>query len=211
MSSYHRFLFVYDAKRDGVWREICRFLQKHYISPQAKILEIGAGYCHFINHIQGLEKHALDIFPEIEKYATQEVKISMGSCTSMENYRDDSFDVVFASNLFEHLSREDFLKTLDEIKRVLVAGGRLIVIQPNFTHCYREYFDDPTHLQIFTHVGLSDCLTSSGFRLMDVRPRFLPFSMKSKLPKIPILVRWYLNSPLKPFAGQMLLVAEKRD
>lgn len=209
MSSYHESLFVYVTKRDAVWKEICRFLQRHYISPQAKILEIGAGYCHFINHIHGRERHALDLFSEIEKYASRDVTTSIGSCIAMENYENDSFDVVFASNLFEHLNREDFLKTLDEIKRVLIVKGRLIVIQPNFKYCYQEYFDDPTHQQIFTHVGLSDSLTSSGFRVIDVKPRFLPFSMKSRLPKLPFLVRWYLNSPFKPLARQMLVVAEK--
>ncbi len=37
--------------------------------------------------------------------------------------------------------------------------------------------------------------------------RFLPFSMRSRVPKWPWLVRLYLRLPFKPMAGQMLLVA----
>jgi hypothetical protein len=82
-------------------------------------------------------------------------------------------------------------------------------LQPNFKYCGRNYFDDYTHIQIFTEISLSDLLRSHGFRLIAVRPRFLPFSMQSSLPVSPSLVRWYLRLPFKPFASQMLLVVEK--
>jgi hypothetical protein len=39
-------------------------------------------------------------------------------------------------------------------------------------------------------------------------PRFLPFSMKSRLPKVGWLVSLYLALPWRPLAGQFLLVAE---
>ena len=72
-----------------------------------------------------------------------------------------------------------------------------------------RYFDDYTHVQVFSHVSLRDRLAAAGFRVVDVRPRFLPFSMKSRLPAAGFLVWWYLRSPLKPLAGQMLVVAER--
>jgi ubiquinone/menaquinone biosynthesis C-methylase UbiE len=101
------------------------------------------------------------------------------------------------------------VRTLTEIKRVLKTNGKLIIIQPNFKYCAREYFDDYTHLQIFTHIGVTDLLIGLGFSIVDVKPRFLPFSMKSNLPKYTWLVRLYLLSPFKPFAGQMLVVAKR--
>ena len=46
--------------------------------------------------------------------------------------------------------------------------------------------------------------------MLRVEPRFLPYSMReSRLPVKPWLVRAYLRSPIRPLAGQMLLVAEK--
>jgi hypothetical protein len=48
---------------------------------------------------------------------------------------------------------------------------------------------------------------SSGWDIVEVRPRFLPLTMKSRGSALTFLVPWYLRSPVKPFAGQMLLVA----
>jgi SAM-dependent methyltransferase len=205
---YFQSRFLFDARRDVVWKEICRFLQKRYIPEQAMILEIGAGHCHFINQIRGRERHALDISNEIIRYAGQGVRTHVQSCTSMTEIDDGFFDLVFASNVFEHLTREETIKALSEIKRVLNENGKLILIQPNFRYCFKDYFDDYTHVQIFTHRGLADLLIASGFSILDTTPRFLPFSMKSSLPKHHWLVRLYLQSPFKPFAGQMLIVAK---
>ncbi len=132
----------------------------------------------------------------------------MQSCSRLDNFEEDYFDVVFASNLLEHLTQEDMEGTLEGAKRILRPRGRFIVLQPNFRYAYKQYFDDYTHLQIFTHVGLCDLLKAHGFSILEVRPKFLPFSVKSNFPVIPLLIRLYLNFPAKPFAGQMLVVAE---
>jgi hypothetical protein len=60
-----------------------------------------------------------------------------------------------------------------------VSARTLSVIQPNFRYAYREYFDDYTHVAIFTHVSLCDVFRASGFDIVDVKPRFLPLSIKS--------------------------------
>jgi hypothetical protein len=44
--------------------------------------------------------------------------------------------------------------------------------------------------------------------VIEVRPRFLPLTVKSRLPAWPILVWMYLNLPVKPLGKQMLLVAK---
>ena len=206
-NEYYQSRFVFDSRRDAVWKEICRYLQKRYIPKQSSILELGAGYCHFVNYIEGREKHAWDLSQDIRRYADSDVTTHVGSCLSLNGIKDNQFQIVFASNLFEHLSQTELRQTLAEIRRVLQPEGKLVVIQPNFKFCFKDYFDDYTHIQVFTHIGLSDLLRASGFTIQDLKPRFLPFSMKSKFPKISWLVRLYLHSPIKPFAGQMLVVA----
>lgn len=212
-SEYHTRYFAtrfsYDPARDVVWQEVSRYLQGREIPETATILELGAGYCHFINNIRGKARHALDLSPDLAKRARDGVVPHVGSCTSLDMFGDGSVDVVFASNLFEHLTREELGRSLREIRRVLSHQGRLIIVQPNFRYCPGEYFDDYTHLQVFTHVSLADRLRVEGFQLRRVVPRFLPFSMKSRLPRSRFLVRLYLRSPVKPFGAQMLIVAEK--
>jgi SAM-dependent methyltransferase len=121
-----------------------------------------------------------------------------------------SFDVVLASNLLEHFPSDSAECLVADVARVLRAGGRFILIQPNFRYAWRRYFDDYTHRSIFTHVSLPALLRANGFTIEEVRPRFLPYSMRATPGAVPAwLVAAYLRSPFKPAAGQMLVVARK--
>lgn len=210
---YFRTNFVYDPRRSGIWKEVCNFFQPRFIPPDAKILDLGAGYCDFINNIEAKEKHAVDKFKDLGRYAARDVQIHIQPCTDLSIFEDNYLDVVFASNLFEHLERSEFYAALTEVHRVLKIGGKLICLQPNFRYCYREYFDDFTHVQIFTDRSLSEVLESFDFSIYRKFARFLPVNMKSKLrfpiPFVHLILRTYLRSPIKPLAGQMLIVAQK--
>jgi hypothetical protein len=100
-------------------------------------------------------------------------------------------DFAFASNLFEHLSQAELVRLLDGLRRILSPRGTLNIIQPNFRYAYREYFDDHTHVAIYTDVGLCDLLRANGFDIIDVKLRF-------RLPVNENLIRAYLASPIKP-------------
>jgi hypothetical protein len=115
--------------------------------------------------------------------------------------------VVFASNLLEHLERPAASALLVESARVLRPGGRLILLQPNFRLNPGAYFDDYTHVAIYTDRSLPDYLVSERWRIVRKYPRFLPLTMKSKGSALTFLVPWYLRSPVKPLAGQMLVIA----
>jgi SAM-dependent methyltransferase len=204
--SYFGARFTPDTQRDALWQPLCEYLQR-YIPVTGRVLDLGAGYCSFINQIQASEKHALDLYPDFIQYATPDVHTHVGSCEDLGQFSTGYFDAVFASNLLEHLARETLARTLDETRRVLRPGGRLLLIQPNFRYSYREYFDDYTHVQVFTDVSLADLVRAHGFAVERVEARFLPFSLKSRLPKWPGLVRLYLRLPVRPLAKQMLVVA----
>ena len=80
----------------------------------------------------------------------------------------------------------------------------ITVFQPNFKLSYRHYFDDYTHIQIFTDISLGDLPTSSGFICEKVVGRFLPFSLKSAGPKWPWLLRLYLALPFRPLPARCI-------
>ncbi len=206
---YFETRFKYSLERDDIWKILCEYLQK-YIPDNSRLLDVGAGYCYFINNIKASEKYALDIDPEVLKYAQKDVKLTVGTSTGTE-FEDNYFDVIFSSNLLEHLSIDEILDTLNEFKRITKDGGRMILISPNFKYCFRIYFDDFTHKSIITDSSLMDMLQASGFKVEKIMPKFLPFSAESKLPKSIWLLKLYLMLPWKPFAGQMLVVARKNS
>ena len=194
------------------WGPICSYLQR-YIPAHGTTLDLGAGYCHFINTIASQHKIAVDVNEEaLEKYAANDVRIVAGSGVDLSAIPPDSVDTAFASNVYEHFpSRSDVLRSFYEVRRVLKSGGRFIVMQPNFPYCWRTYFDFFDHVLIFTRGGMEEGLVAAGFRINVARDRFLPFTSKGRLPKAPWLVSAYLGLPLlwRLFGAQMLLVASK--
>ncbi len=200
--------FRFVPGRVAVWREVARALQAD-VPRDAVLLDLGAGYGYFVNAIEARERHALDRSPSILDHAAPGVTPHVGDCTDLSRFGDGSFDVVFAGHLLEHLTREQVDATLGEVRRVLRPGGRLLVLQPNFRRCVREYFDDYTHVTVFTDHSLRHWLEARGFRVRKLVPGFLPGDSRSSRPTWPLLVRLYLRLPLRPFAQQMYCVAER--
>lgn len=209
-AGYHDVHLPEDPARAVVWGVVAEYLRP-WIPRDAHVLEIGAGYCCWINAIEAKRKVAVDVWPDMARHAAQNVEaIVLDVAQGLEQFPDGSFDVVLASNVIEHFEPDAAARLAGEVARLLRRGGRLIVVQPNFRYAYRHYFDDYTHRSTFTHVSLANLLRAKGLRIERVEPKFLPYSMReSRLPTMPWLIRAYLRSPIRPWAGQMLVVAGK--
>ena len=209
MADYFETRFRYNPKREVLWSVLCNYFQR-LIPYNCRILDFGAGYCYFINNIKAKDKYAVDIEDVVLKYANSEVKPYVGNLQDL-NFEHNYFDVIFASNVLEHITVEDIICTLKDINKILKQKGHFIILSPNFKYAYKSYFDDYTHKAILTDKSLQDILLGCGFEIERILPKFLPFSAESKLPTSSLLLRLYLRFPWKPFAGQMLIVARKKN
>lgn len=209
ITNYHETRFPFDQRREVVWQTLCAAYFNKLIAPHFHVLELGAGYGHFINNIRGNRKTAVDQWPGFIEYLKPPVQGHVGSVTDLSFLADGSVDFAFASNLFEHLTREEFATALQQIRRKLKPGGSLNILQPNYRFAYREYFDDYTHISVYSHLSLCDAVSANGFRVIQSIPKFLPFSIKSSTaPVRPWLISLYMRLPWKPMAKQMLVRAE---
>ncbi len=210
-SAYFQTRFPHDTRREVLWRSLYRYYFSHLISPDDCVLELGSGYGHFINQVVTRRRVALDQWDGFRDHLHPEVEPRVGDITDLSFLSAGSVNFAFASNLFEHLSQEDFATILRQLRSVLAKRGTLNIVQPNYHYAYREYFDDYTHRSIYTHVSLCDFLQVHGYEILECLPRFLPLSVKSRLPVSPFLIRLYLKFPWKVMGKQMLVRATPKQ
>lgn len=209
-AGYHEVRLAFNTRREVLWKTLCEACFQRLIRREACVLELGAGYGHFINHIRCSRRIAVDKWPGFLRYVDAGVIAHVGEATDLSFIADKSVDFVFASNLIEHLTQSEFAILLEQVQRKLKPDGTLNLLQPNYRFAYREYFDDYTHIAVYSDRSLVDYLQSHGFRVIECRPRFLPLTVKSRLPVWPLLIRLYLRLPYKPMAKQMLIRAAVR-
>ncbi|HEX8447279.1 MAG TPA: class I SAM-dependent methyltransferase [Sphingomonas sp.] len=204
---YHGSRLREDVRRGAVWRALWKYYFRHHISPADTVLDLGAGYGDFINSVSAGRRLAIDQWPGLADHVAPGVETVIGPVSDLSAIPDGSVDYAFASNLFEHLPQTDMAVVLRALQDKLTTRGMLTILQPNYRYAYREYFDDYTHVAIYSHISLADMLSAHGWEVLEIHPRFLPLSLKSRLPTWAWLVGAYLRSPVKPMGKQMLMVA----
>ena len=208
--NYHETRLPHDPRREVVWRALWRFRFRAMIAPGDCVLDLGSGYGSFINAVEARRRIAVDAWEGFPAYLAAGVEAKVGSVCDLDFLEDGSVDFAFASNLFEHLDREDFKSVLQALQRKLSSKGTLTLVQPNYRYAYREYFDDFDHKSIYSHISMADYLAANGFDVLLVEPRFMPLTVKGRLPVNERLVQAWLASPWKPIGKQMLIQAKPR-
>lgn len=206
---YHGTRLQYDPRRRMLWQTLVEFYFQKEIPQDGIVLELGAGYGDFINAVKAQRRMAVDIWPRMLSHLDNGVEGLVTGIGDLDGVADNSVDYVFSSNCFEHVAQAEMVRCLGQLRRIMKPGARLSIVQPNFKYCYREYFDDYTHVSIYTDQGLSDLLEANGFKVVQRMACFMPLTLKSRMLVHPLLIRLYLASPFKPFAGQMLVSATR--
>jgi len=209
-SGYHDVHLREHPARQGIWQAIASHLAP-WIPESAHVVEIGAGHCHWINAVRAAERLAVDLWEELPRHAATGVQTRiLDAATGLRTLGETRFDVALASNVLEHFEPDVAARIAGEVRDLLRPDGRFIIIQPNFRYAFRSYFDDYTHRSVFTDVSLPNLLRAHGFTIERVQKKFLPYSMRDLRSTVPAwMVRAYLHSPIKPRAGQMLVIARR--
>ena len=110
-----------------------RYIER-YLSPGARILDIGAGCGEYSLYLsrKGYDVSALELADaNIDAFRTRitqadSIDLVQGNALDLSRYPDESFDIVLLLGPLYHLHREeDRLRCIGEAKRVCKKGGKL--------------------------------------------------------------------------------------
>jgi SAM-dependent methyltransferase len=199
--------------RNKVWRLLVEEFFARWIPPGAVVLDLGCGHCEFINNVQSEKRYGMDLNPDTAQLAALGVQILAQNCSQPWALPEESLDVVFTSNFFEHLyTKRDLRDTLTQAWHRLRPGGRIIALGPNIRYLPGAYWDFYDHYLPLTELSLGEVMTEIGFTLEEQIPRFLPYTMSREGRQPPV---WMLSLYLKlrfawPLFGKQFLVVARK-
>ncbi|MCD6318890.1 class I SAM-dependent methyltransferase [Candidatus Aerophobetes bacterium] len=128
--------------------------------PQ-RVLDVGCGKGFLVEALREISVNAYGI--DISKYALTSSGLTYLVLGSAENlpFRDDSFDLVTALEVVEHLENPE--KFFIEAKRILKPKGVLFITTPS--HRNKIAKQDPTHINIKSRAEWCKILQNLGFEV----------------------------------------------
>jgi SAM-dependent methyltransferase len=199
--------------RYKVWHVLVDKYFARWLPAGATVLDLGCGHCEFINNVRLEKRFGMDLNPDTLRQAEPGVRILVQSCSQPWALPDDSLDVVFTSNFFEHLfTKRELRDTLLQAWRCLRPGGRIIALGPNIRYLPGAYWDFYDHYLALTELSLGEVMAETGFTLEAQIPRFLPYTMSQPGRQPPL---WMLGLYLKlrltwPLFGKQFLVVARK-
>jgi 2-polyprenyl-3-methyl-5-hydroxy-6-metoxy-1,4-benzoquinol methylase len=153
----------------------CKVLEKHLAfhlpeDKSAAILDIACGTGHFLHFAQkrgyvnasgiDLGKDQLEVARKLGVRNVQE-----GNLFDFLSTRKGQYDMILASHIIEHLTKDEAVAALDLIHAALKPNGKVIILTPNSATPLGIWlsFSDFTHELVFTPQSLSQLLRVCGF------------------------------------------------
>jgi SAM-dependent methyltransferase len=155
--------------------------------PGRRVLDLGCRYGALTReYAPGNDVVGMDVDrPALAEAAKLGIETVWGDADEPLPFEDESFDVVVAGELLEHVRFPDRL--VAEVRRVVRPGGTFVGSVPNVFRLKSrlrfllgkppEFQDDPTHLRIYSEADLRRLLAE--FREVEVRyvaGRLVPLS-----------------------------------
>lgn len=152
-------------------------------TDSVRMLEIGFGSGQFLDwaRAQGFQIAGIEIIPEMVEAARRRGHVVFDD---LHGKIDETFDVVVALDVLEHIPPTELKKFLGRINTLLRPSGRLIARFPNGDSPFsgRYQHGDATHMPPLTAISLSQIAATVGLSIVSAtNPRPLPVAQFARL------------------------------
>lgn len=195
-----------------------KVLEIHHPDRDARVLDLGCGWGTFslalapeVREVVGVDFSERSI--ELCRQRTAEAGLANVSFVRADaaatGLEAGSFDVVVAADLVEHLYPQQTVQVLEEARRVLKGGGRLVIWTPHRGHLLEILKNrgillrpDPTHVDYKSMEDLRALLVELGF---DVEKAYYAESHLPLLRTIERSLMWRV-----PFLRRRIAILARR-
>ena len=205
-SSYYKFLKSHWFPKYHMIKYI-RYVMNN--NKTVKWLDIGCSTGYLIQELLDNEVQAYGI--DISIVALREIlleirqKVTAGSIVYIP-YKTETFDVISAFDVIEHVHPQETELAFMELNRVLKTGGFIILTTPNSKHMGNWVYD-LTHINVRPPEYWEIMLKKYGFKIKkEYIPSFLKYYIKQKYNfsvPIPDKLCFFLEEPLRFVLGKI--------
>jgi len=205
------------ARRFKEYKE--QFINKFFPENRSiKILDLGCGhglFLHTCNRLGYTNSEGIDQSEELLEYGRREFKLKNLQKGDAETYLktkpDNTYDVITAFNIIEHVRKEEVERLLQLIHSKLKPGGIFIMEVPNADSPLgiHTLYSDLTHELAFTRLILTRLFDIAGFKEIIILPKFVNANKIIRLGQI-ILAKIIGMDDKLMFTGNIIAVGYKK-
>lgn len=145
------------------------------ISKDASLLDLGCGQGFMLKYLSAsgfTNLIGIDISEEqVERAKENGLNVFNSDAVSFLKKNESQFEVIMAIDIIEHFTKEELYELLILINKALKPGGRFILQTPNGEGLLPGYviFGDLTHFTILSSLSLTNILTVTGFKNIQIK------------------------------------------
>lgn len=142
----------------------------------ATVVDIGCGQGALVRLMRtdGYNASGVDVSPEQVElaHAAGVSEVILGDFVDVLDALKGTLHAVVATDLLEHLTKDEVLSVFDAVRRALRPGGVFIARTPNAVSPFSGnlQYGDFTHESVFTPRSVAQIASAAGYGSVDVRP-----------------------------------------